>query len=82
MPKHTFVNNDSEKIRLDIFLTYNLNLSRNKTSFLILNDLVKVNKKLVNKNNFVLKVGDVVELEYEESIFNKVSSEILPFNKS
>ncbi|WP_350267115.1 RluA family pseudouridine synthase [Mycoplasmoides gallisepticum] len=80
MPKHTFVNNDSEKIRLDIFLTYNLNLSRNKTSFLILNDLVKVNKKLVNKNNFVLKVGDVVELQYEESIFNKVSNEILPFN--
>ncbi|QZX49310.1 RluA family pseudouridine synthase [Mycoplasma sp. E35C] len=81
MPKHKFINEDHEKIRLDVFLTYRLNLSRNKTSYLIVNDLVKVNNKLINKNNFVLKISDVIDVEYDESVFNKTKEEILPFKK-
>ncbi|MDC4163526.1 RluA family pseudouridine synthase [Mycoplasma sp. T363T] len=81
MIKHRFLNENTSKIRLDVFLTYHLNLSRNKTSYLIVNDLVKVNKKPVNKNNFILKEGDVIELEYDEAIFNKSKDEILPFKK-
>lgn len=68
----------NNKTRLDVFLTDVLDLSRTKTSYLILNNFVKVNGALVNKNNLILKVGDLIEVDYDDNLFNIKKSEIIP----
>ncbi|WP_033159788.1 RluA family pseudouridine synthase [Mycoplasmoides alvi] len=78
MTKHTIKLNKNEK-RLDIFLANYLSLSRNKTSFLILNSYVKVNKLIVIKNNFSLKAGDIVEVNYDSKVFLEEKVELKPY---
>ena len=71
--------NQIEK-RLDVFLSKCLNLSRAKTSFLILNSCVKVNKLIILKNNYSLKCNDLVEVNYDEQIFIKEKTDLEPYN--
>lgn len=51
------VNNLADKTRLDMFLTKNLDLTRNSVSRLIKNKLVSVNNEIITKGGFWLKNG-------------------------
>lgn len=54
--------NENEKVRIDKFLSSNLNLSRNLIKDSIKNCNVKVNGKKINPS-YVLKNGDLVDIE-------------------
>ncbi|WP_027124032.1 RluA family pseudouridine synthase [Mycoplasmoides pirum] len=66
--------------RLDVFLSKHLNLSRTKVSFLILNSCVKINNKIILKNNIPLKVNDLVEAKFNSNIFQSTTNELKPYN--
>lgn len=57
--------NENEKVRIDKFLSSNLNLSRNLIKDSIKNCNVKVNGKKINPS-YVLKNGDLVDIEIIE----------------
>ena len=57
--------NENEKVRIDKFLSFNLNLSRNLIKDSIKNCNVKVNGKKINPS-YVLKNGDLVDIEIIE----------------
>ena len=67
--------------RLDIFLTSNLQNSRNQIANLIKSNLVFVNEKVISKPSFKLNIGDDVKIIYpqikEIKIQNNIDIEIL-----
>ncbi|WP_027119513.1 RluA family pseudouridine synthase [[Mycoplasma] testudinis] len=77
MSSHNFILNEPIK-RLDVYLTNQLNLSRTKVSYLILNGHVKVNGTVVLKNNLPIKANNKIEVNYDPSIFNTQKEAIVP----
>lgn len=57
------VTNLVQKTRLDKYLTFFLKQTRNKIIYLIKNQQIKINQKIVNKPSFILKNNDEIEIE-------------------
>ena len=53
----------NEKMRLDRFLSANLNASRSQIAQLIAKNAVKINDKVANKSGILLKIGDKIEVD-------------------
>ena len=66
--------NENEKVRIDKFLSSNLNLSRNLIKDSIKNCNVKVNGKKINPS-YVLKNGDLVDIEIIEEQKEEITLE-------
>ena len=66
--------NENEKVRIDKFLSSNLNLSRNLIKDSIKNCNVKVNGKKINPS-YVLKNGDLVDIEIIEEKKEEITLE-------
>lgn len=66
--------NENEKVRIDKFLSSNLNLSRNLIKDSIKNCNVKVNGKKINPS-YVLKNGDLVDIEIIEKKKEEITLE-------
>lgn len=66
--------NENEKVRIDKFLSSNLNLSRNLIKDSIKNCNVKVNGKKINPS-YVLKNGDLVDIEIKEEKKEEITLE-------
>lgn len=64
--------------RLDVFVATQLQISRTKAAFLILNGHVFVNNKPINKNNFILKVEDAVSVQLPPDVFDEALKPITP----
>ena len=57
----------NEKMRLDRFLSANLNASRSQIAQLIAKNAVKINDKVANKSGILLKMGDKIEVDLVDS---------------
>ncbi|MDV3167828.1 MAG: RluA family pseudouridine synthase [Candidatus Phytoplasma stylosanthis] len=66
------VENKYKKLRLDIFLTKKLNISRNKCYSFINSGLVLVNDKIIKKKSYILQENNLVKVNIIEkkSIFD------------
>lgn len=58
-----FTQHDSQKLRLDIFLSQNLHISRSQIAQLIDKDGVKINGKVAKKSGIKLNFGDTIEVD-------------------
>lgn len=65
-----FIENDS--LRIDKFLVKEFNWSRTKVQNMIENNLVRVNDKVVNKQNYILKKNDLINISILEIQNNKI----------
>ena len=52
--------NDEKKIRLDRFLSENLNASRSQITQLIAKNLIQINGKIAHKSGILLKFNDKI----------------------
>ena len=54
--------NDEKKIRLDRFLSENLNASRSQITQLIAKNLIQINGKIAHKSGILLKFNDKIHI--------------------
>lgn len=72
------VDEESIKLRVDVFAAkYNPELSRASIQHLLADNKILVNKKQV-KNNYRLKLGDVVDVDYDPDVDNLVADIEIP----
>ncbi|RDU64737.1 RluA family pseudouridine synthase [Helicobacter sp. MIT 14-3879] len=87
------IQKNEEKIRLDIFLSQKLQISRSQILNLVKKNLIKINGSFIKKSGVIIKAGDIIEIQKIESDDNFIKksnifiekiyedSEILVINK-
>lgn len=70
---------DADDIRIDIYISQKLSISRNKVQKLIKDELVTVNNKIVN-SNYKIKENDIINISDELDYEINVEPENLPLD--
>ena len=70
--------NDEKKIRLDRFLSENLNASRSQITQLIAKNLIQINGKIAHKSGILLKFNDKIHIAKMADSFESSDSESSP----
>lgn len=74
-----FVYEEETPQRLDVYLASVTDLSRSQIQKLATDEKIRVNDKL-QKSNFKLSLGDIIEVTYMESVPSGVEAENIPIN--
>ncbi len=64
LKKYDYINKNItvQSLRLDLILSHVLNISRDKSKDLILNNLIKVNQKIILNPSLILKPNDLISI--------------------
>ena len=71
------INSEKENVRIDQYLTEELDISRSKVQKLIKDEKVSVNGKIIS-NNYKVKVDDEIDIDDELDFEINIEAENIP----